>query len=337
MDRITIIGSSNIGLSMGLRLKELGLKETEVVGTSGDRMWRGKAAEAGAFDSVGHNLGTALEGAKLVIFDTAPADTLQLMEAVGPVLERDCSATDTGSAMVQSLEAASTHLRADTTFVAGRPLLRRPTDDLDAADGNAFDGADYCLAPSPHARADGIKPIVGLVEALGATPLFIDPREHDSYAAAVTIMPSLLSSALMATVANSSSWREMSKLVGGEFREMSKLAHVDPVETAAAVGSAPEHVARWIGQMIETLASYQELAQGPTDQLEDALIEAWEEWIKLEMGAVTEDDRPRTPSAGETVAGMFVGRRLAGRAMDISEANKNAAWRYRKARKKTDR
>ena len=337
MDRITIIGFSNIGLSMGLRLKDIGLKETEVVGTSGDRRWRSKATEIGAFDSVGHNLGSALEGAKLVIFDTPPTDTLQLMEAVGPVLEQDCSVTDTGSAMVQSLEGASTHLRADTSFAAGRPLLPRRTDDLDAADRNAFDGVDYCLAPSPQARTDGIKPIVGLVEALGATPLFIDPHEHDSYAAAMTIMPSLLSSALMTTVSNSPSWREMAKLVGAEFEEMSKRAHADPIEMAATVNSTPEYVARWIGQMIETLASYRDLAQGPIDQLEDALIESWEQRMKLDMGAVVEDDRPRTPSAGETVAGMLVGRRLAGRAVDINEANKNAAWRYPRARSKTDR
>ena len=35
MDRITIIGSGSIGLSMGLGIKAIGLKETELVGTSG--------------------------------------------------------------------------------------------------------------------------------------------------------------------------------------------------------------------------------------------------------------------------------------------------------------
>ena len=329
MDRITIIGSGSIGLSMGLGIKAVGLKETELAGTSGERKWREKATETGAFDSVSGHLGNSLDGALLVILDVPATETKELMEAIGPVLEQDCRVTNTGLSMVQSLEWANAYFREDTTFVAGRPLLRTSSADLNAADGAAFQGVDYCIAPSSTARPDAIKTVVGLVEALGAVPLFLDPHEHDSYTAAVTLVPSLLSSALMSMASESPSWREMSKLVANEFLEMSKLASVDPVEVASELEANPDSVAVWIGRMIETLESYRSLTQGPREQVEEALIRAWEERTKLELGAIVEDDAPRTPSTGESVASMFVGSRLAGRVRDIKDAGKNDPWRYK--------
>ena len=337
MDRITIVGSGSIGLSMGLGIKAVGLKETELVGTSGDRMWREKATETGEFDSVSGNLGDALDGARLVVLDIPATETKDLMEAIGPVLVDDCRVTNTGLSMVQSLEWADTYFREDTTFVAGRPLVRTPSADLDAADGAIFQGADYCLAPSVTARPDAIRTIVGLVEALGAVPLFLDPHEHDSYSAAVTLVPSLLSSALMSMASESQSWREMSKLVANEFNEMSKLASVDPVELAAEIETNTESVGVWIDRMIETLESYRSLTQGPREQVEEALIRSWEERTKLELGAIVEDDAPRTPSTGESVASMFVGSRLAGRVRDIKDAGKNDPWRYKGNKTETDR
>ena len=337
MDRITIIGSGSIGLSMGLGIKAVGLKETELVGTSGDRKWREKANETGAFDSVGGHLGSALDGARLVILDVPATETKDMMEAIGPVLEQDCRVTNTGLSMVQALDLADTYFRDDTTFVAGRPMVRTPSADLDAADGAVFHGADYCLAPSPAARPDAIKTVVGLVEALGAVPLFLDPHEHDSYTAAVTLMPSLLSSALMSMASESPSWREMSKLAASEFDEMSKLASVDPAELATEIEANPESVGVWIGRMIETLESYRSLAQGPREQVEDALIRAWEERMKLELGAIVEDGGPRMPSSGESVASMFVGSRLAGRVRDIKDAGKNDPWRYKGKKNGTDK
>ena len=152
MDRITIIGSGSIGLSMGLGIRAIGLKETELVGTSGNRKWREKATETGAFDSVGGHLGNALDGARLVILDTPAAETRELMEAIGPVLEQDCRVTNTSLSMVQSLEWADTYFREDTTFVAGRPLLRTPSADLDAADGAIFPRARTTVSLPPRPR-----------------------------------------------------------------------------------------------------------------------------------------------------------------------------------------
>ncbi len=337
MDRITIIGSGSIGLSMGLGIKAIGLNETELVGTSGNRQWREKATETGAFKSVGAHLGDALDGARLVILDTPAVETRELMEAIGPILEQDCRVTSTALSMLQSLEWAESYFREDTTFVAGRPLVRTPSADLDAADGGMFQGADYCLAPSVTARPDAIKTVVGLVEALGAVPLFLDSHEHDSYTAAVTLMPSLLSSALMSMASESPSWREMSKLVASEFDQMSQLASVDPLELSTEVEANAESVAVWIGRLIEKLESYQMLTQGPREQIENALIQGWEERSKLELGAIVEDDGPRMPSTGESVASIFVGSRLAGRARDIKDAGKNDPWRYTGKKTETNR
>lgn len=328
MDRITVIGYSNVGLSMALGLKSIDLKETEIVGTSGDRNWRDKAAELNVFDSVGGNLGDALRGANLVILDTPLSELKEISEAIGPVLEYGCIVTDTGLSMARMLEWADAYFRPDTTCVAGHPILPTATDDLDDANATLFEGVPYCLVPSSNARSEGVKTVVGLVEALGAEPLFMDAQEHDSYASAVTLMPSILASALMTTLSGSPSWREMSKLAGEQLREMSKFALQDPLDMAASIESNSETVTHWIDQMIGVLTAYRKVMQESRDEIEDVLIEAWEERAKWELGAVVEDSRPRGPSTGETVASMFIGQRLAGRMRDIGDVNKHAPWKH---------
>ena len=118
---------------------------------------------------------------------------------------------------------------------------------------------------------------------------------------------------------------------------MSKLASIDPVELATEIETNAEAVSAWIDRLIETLESYRSLTQGPRKQIEEALVRAWEERAKLELDAVVEDDRPRTPSTGESVASMFVGSRLAGRVRDIKDAGKNDPWRYKGRTNETDR
>ncbi len=47
MERITIIGTGVVGMSMGLALKRANLRNTEVVGSSGDRDALSVGAKAG--------------------------------------------------------------------------------------------------------------------------------------------------------------------------------------------------------------------------------------------------------------------------------------------------
>jgi prephenate dehydrogenase len=63
---------------------------------------------------------------------------------------------------------------------------------------------------------------------LGAEPFFLDAAEHDGLAAAIESLPALLSVALLQTLSEQHSWRELRKLAGRVFEQVSAGAGGDP-------------------------------------------------------------------------------------------------------------
>ena len=322
MDRITIVGMGPIGVSIALGLKRAGLKHTETVGTGKDRSALYRAAKLGAFDVTTSNLGSALDGAQMVVLDTPLAETKELLEAIGQALERGCVVTDTGMAKEQVIEWAQKHLDHRTSFVAGRPLLKQRAVSLEDADAGIFQGTDYCVVPAEGADPDSVKAVVGLVESLGATPLFLTALEHDSYTAAVSLMPAILSSALVGAAATSPSWKDLSRFAGHEFRRMSENAANDPAESADACLASPETLIYWLDRMIGELSSYRGSIEEGSDDLLSLFAHAQDQRARWEAGVTDEGEGPDIPGSGAAMAGLVLSPRLVERYRQITRPRK---------------
>jgi prephenate dehydrogenase len=156
--------------------------------------------------------------------------------------------------------------------------------------------------------------VVGLVEALGAKPLFLDPSEHDSYAAAMHYLPIVMSSAFVTTTAGSDGWREMHKLAEAGFSDYSQLAANDPMESETVCLSNPDALVHWLDKLIIELYAYRNHIKSDGQELLERFVEAWELRWRWEAGAVEGDDNaPRLPSASDNVAQAFFGEALSSR------------------------
>ena len=328
LDRIAILGMGPIGISIGLGLKRVELKETEIVGVDGDRTALSKASKLGAFDRTTADLRSAVKGAQLVVLDTAGTTNHEVIEVIGPALDRGCVVTDTSGAKTHAIALAEAHLGAGTGFVGGHPLTRRPLDSVESADASIFEGIDYCVIPAASADVEAVGTVVGMVETLGARPFFMDASEHDSFDAAVTQLPALLSRALVNATTSSKSWREMSRLAGSEFGQVALLASDDPKDSAADCLGNREALAHWVDQVIAVLYSYRNDIKSGSDDLGVSFVRAWEEWTRWNEGTVEERKRADIPSAGETIASMFFGKRLVERQRQIRKAGNRAPWEY---------
>ena len=325
MDRITILGLGPIGVSIGLALKRAGLKDTEILAHTAAMS---RASEMGAIDVASGNLRSAMKDAQLVIMDTPLAETRELLEAIGPILEEGCVVTDTGSVKVQVIEWAES---SGTSFVGGRPLPSRSVTNAEDADASLFDGTRYCLVSSESTNTEALRTVVGMVEILGAKPLFLDAHEYDSYAAAVVHMPLVLSSALVSSTTSSASWVEMFRLAKSEFEEVSKLADLDPRDNAAACRANPEALIHWLDQVIAELHVYRDEVERGGDELEEKFIDAWEERAKWEADAVVEEGRGASlPSSATSMGGVFLGKRIIDRTQRIWDLTKRPKWKYPK-------
>ena len=98
MERISIIGLGPMGASLGLALKQVKLNNTEIIGTDGDRDAVATAAKMGVVDESTRNLGSAMEGANLVIVTAPTNETREILEAIGPLWNGRTNISPVGSA-----------------------------------------------------------------------------------------------------------------------------------------------------------------------------------------------------------------------------------------------
>ena len=201
----------------------------------------------------------------------APTGLVPTMVVVGEAASDGCTVTDTGTAKVRAIQWAREAMPKTVSFVGGHPLIKSPLASLEDAKASVFDGADYCVIASPDADGDAVRTVVGLVESLGAKPLFLDAGEHDSYAAAMTYLPLVLSAALVTTTSEADGWREMHRLAASEFAELSRYAGGDPLDNEVASRASPDELVHWLDQMITTLYKYRNQIKENNDDLLDSL------------------------------------------------------------------
>ena len=328
MERIAIVGLGPIGLSIGLGLKRAQLADTEVVGASADRRQLAAASRMGATDKATGDLNAAVDGAQMVVLDTSLADTERVLEAIGPILQKGCVVTDTGVAKVRVMEWAQRYMARGVSFVGGRPLPERLVANVDEADAALFENTPYCVVASESAHAGAVGTVVGMVETLGARPLFLNAHEHDSYSAAAVLLPTILSAALVNTTSASAAWKDIQRLAGPEFREVSNLASSEPSASADASLATPDSIVHWLDQVIGELSTYRALIRDGDDALLERFVLAWEQRAKWEAGGADREPEFEVPRPAETVAGAVIGKRLVDRYRQLTGAKRQPKWKY---------
>jgi prephenate dehydrogenase len=121
---------------------------------------------------------------------------------------------------------------------------------------------------------------VGIITILGAEPFFLDAHEHDGLIAAVDTLPSVASVALLNTVASQSSWREMRKLAGSLFEQVSFGASGDLDSLRDSLLTNRETLIRWLDHYLAQLQQWRTLlaeedisAEALAQKLDEAMVE----------------------------------------------------------------
>ncbi len=335
MNKITIIGLGLVGNSIGMGLKKSfasgNPQKPRIVGFDPDRA-REEAALRKYFsvDEIAPDLDSAARGAQLVVIATPASAVREVLGAIGPFLEPGSTVTDTLSTKEQVMAWAGELLNKQANFVGGHPVSRvvdlEMADDLEEPRADLFAKAPYCIMPLPSASSEALNAVIFMAEALGALPLFIDPREHDSFFAAVSNLPVLASAALLDVTSGSPSWGDMGTFARDQFRHVAGPLSMDPASLHASLINNRQTVLYWLDNYLLALQDLGDLlAKGESDALL-ALLEdahnARESWLRSEREATQSDDprqarRPemdddiRTELA-QTLEASRPGRRLLG-------------------------
>jgi len=271
MERIAIIGLGLIGGSLGLAIKRAGIEGIEVAGTARTHETVRKAQRAGAIDVEARTAAEAARGARLVIIASPIMATRQVLEEIAPELEAGAVVTDVCSTKGDVARWAKELLPEGAHFVGGHPMAGKETAGIDAADADLFRDKAWVIAPSADASEGAVATVIGLAQLAGAVPMFMDAGEHDSYVAAISHLPLLLSSALFSVAFSSAAWPELAQLASSGFRDTTRLASGSPEMAHDIMLTNRDNVLHWLDRYIDELRRYREIiARGESKDVIEA-------------------------------------------------------------------
>ena len=321
MEKIGIIGTGLIGTSLGLAMKQAGMKNVQIVGTDRERGHASKAQKMGAIDRAEGNMMGAVEDAQVVIIATPVMATKEILEIIGPRLRDGCLVTDTGGSKGVVMEWAEQYLPKTVSFVGGHPMVGKDGSGPEAADASIFQNRAYCVIPAKGADRDAVKLLTEMISAIGAKAYFIGVAEHDSFVSAVSHLPTLLSVALVGCTSKSPSWSDIAQVATAQYGEITSPASNEPITNRDLFFSADEGIVHWIDAFIRELQELRLIlaadGEGKLKALEEVFTHAYEARNRWLVGAVTpgskETIKPYIPSASETFTTLFTGESSARR------------------------
>ena len=316
MAKIAIVGTGLIGTSLALALRQTQNRDLELVGTDANGAARAGAQKSKAFDRVDNRLNSAVRDAGVVVLATPVLAMQEVMEIIANDLPEGCVVTDVGSSKKVVLEWAEQKLPRHVEFVGGHPMAGREKSGPENADGNLFKDKAYCVVPSSRAGSRAVSEITNLAEAIGARPFFIGVDEHDSFVAAVSHLPFLLSVALVGCTSKSPNWDDIAQLAATGYEDTSRLASGDPIMHRDICLSNPEPIVAWIDAFIKELYEIRQLLNAEPGPNSDSVHEVFEKafvartlWKDGMVTQAREAGRSQVeiPSFAESVGGFFGG------------------------------
>jgi prephenate dehydrogenase len=322
--RITIIGLGQIGSSFGLALSDQAAEGAlERIGHDKNPGVARESKKMGAVDRVRANLFRAIQDADLVLL-ALPLDQIhETLSLIGEDLREDAVVMDTAPVKGIVARWASELLPAGRHYVGLTPVLNPAylhglETGVQAARKDLFHKGLMGVVTSEKANAAAVKLAVDLADLLGATPLFVDALEVDSFMAGTHVLPQLLAASLLNITLDEPGWADGRKFAGRAFAQLtSTFTLMDPSE--AVVGASlenRENTVRLLDRLIHSLGILKEnISAGEAETLQQHLEhirsgrEQW--WLQREAGDWA-GERPADldlPSAREMLGQMFLGRR----------------------------
>ena len=212
---VAIVGLGLIGGSLARALSRAGYG---VVGVDRDSVRR-RAVRAGA---VAGTTGTveAAAGVDVVVLAAPPEANLRLLRRLARVARPGLVITDVGS--VKRPIADEARRLGLGGFVPGHPLAGNEGAGFPASTPELFRGRPWALAPVRDGRA--LRLVRGLVRAVGARPVAVEPAAHDRAVAFLSHVPQVVAWALGAAAREDASAARWMALAGPGFRDMTRLA-----------------------------------------------------------------------------------------------------------------
>jgi prephenate dehydrogenase len=257
--RIGIVGVGLIGGSVA-RAAHAADPDVSIVGLDVDDVARA-ALEAGVIHAA-RDL-DAIAACDLIVLAAPVSANLAWMDRLSVTGTR-ALVTDVGGTKRQ-MNAKAGELGGRLTFVGGHPMAGSERSGFAAADAALFTGRRWFIVPPPNSATGNIARLEQWIRGLGAKPSVVDADTHDRVMAAVSALPQVTASALMAVVG---------ERVGLEGLEMSGPGLRDTTRLAGSAATwmvdGLAHNSREVADAIDSLITELRIVRDQLDTPERA-------------------------------------------------------------------
>lgn len=288
--KITIIGTGQIGTSIGLALgahKDLFLR----VGHDKTLQNANRAKAMDALDKVDYNLPNSVSDAAIVILALPQDQIRETIQYIASELKEDAILMDTAPLKSEVQQWAKELLPPDRYYIGLTPVinpayLETTGSGVEAAHADLFKGGMMAIFLPPGLPEEAVKLATDFSDLLGAGHLFIDPAELDSMMAGTHLLPQLLAAAYLNSTLGEPGWQDTRKLTGRPYALLTgAMMGADETASFSRLGiSAREDLLRKLNRLADNLERLrQQLISGDGESLKQDLERArlgHDQWLK---------------------------------------------------------
>ncbi|MBI3268675.1 MAG: prephenate dehydrogenase/arogenate dehydrogenase family protein [Planctomycetes bacterium] len=295
--KVTIIGLGQIGASLAAAMSQTKLVRS-VRGVDRHAATVKTAVDRGFIQEGETSIGPAALDADLVILAVPVREILKMIPDLAKRAREDVVFLDVGSTKVEVMKVFHQHLPPcmpnHVRYVGGHPMAGTEKAGIAAADPALFNGSLFLLTPpasvaaktpalalepDPFALGGYGYPVLEFLQALGARPVFMDPATHDALLAVTSHLPYLLAVLLSRFAGGvSNSPQLMSRVIGGSFRDATRVAVSPPSMTLDILATNRENLVKVLDRFIADLGQVKGLLQRGDDPALAELLEKGKKW-----------------------------------------------------------
>ena len=257
--KVTIIGLGQIGASIGLAMG----RHPEVferIGYDEDSKAARQAVKMGAVDKAVSLLRDPIETSDVVLF-ALPADRVHaLMTELLPLMHPGALLLDTSPNKTQAAAWAKELLPEGCSYVGLNPsvnplYLESGETGIEGARADLFKNGTIAISSPRRTPSRALEFAANLTRFLGASALFADMLEADSMTTATQLLPQLLGAALLQATAEQPNWRDMGRMAGRAYADVSGVMQPPGAaeQLAAGIMYNREHAQRALNNAIAVL------------------------------------------------------------------------------------
>ena len=327
---ISFIINSDISLEFAKQIKNN--NNFEIHGLAVDNSLDSKLKDSKIFTKI-HKKLKSLASHDMIFIDCMVKYRNEIIQTLIKNNDKKLLIVDFTPAKSKAIEWANENLNNNISYVSA--FLVSNINIQYSKSENLFEDQKCLLMPGHNINDSYYKILVQMIESIEMKPYFIEPQEFDSYYAATTLIPKLISFSLIKKIESSSSWTEMSNLANEEFSNLTIGSTTDAEDIFEILNSTADLSKHWMKEIFSEISIINNKIAAGDKNLLDYLINGWESRMRWELGITGSNENDPSPnilSSGQAMAGFLVSENLVQKNIDRERSKSKDLWRYKKTK-----